>query len=211
MAIPEKTTTNRFAQVSQTSITLLERVKSQEQDAWASLVHLYAPLVYRLCRVAGIPTNDASDVVQEVFRAVSRNIDKFQRDRPGYSFRAWLLTISKNKIRDHFRQMAKRPAAVGGTDMQAIVQQVPELTWESSPDGSNFDSDSDLMRRAIQLVRNDFAESTWQAFWCVTIDGRSTDVVAEQVGMSKWSVYQAKSRVLARIRNELQGLIEPPS
>ena len=209
MATPSKPTVNRPSTASQTSITLLERVKNQQEDAWEDLVHLYAPLVYRLCRVAGLATHDASDVVQEVFRAVSRNIGRFHRDRPGDSFRAWLLTITKNKIRDHFRQKAKHPAAVGGTDMQVMIQQVPELTWESSTDGSQFDSDSDLMRRAIRLVKNDFAESTWRAFWSVTIEGQSPEAVAEQLGISKWSVYQAKSRVLGRIRDELQGLLEP--
>ena len=92
--------------------------------------------------------------------------------------------------------------------MQALIHQVPELTWESSTDGSRFDSDSDLMRRVIQLVRNDFADSTWRAFWNVMIEGQSTEMVAQQLGISKWSVYQAKSRVLNRIRDELQGMVE---
>ncbi len=205
MPPPEKPATDPRSSI--TSKTLLQRVRNQDQDGWRDLVKLYAPLVYRLCRVAGVAKHDAPDVVQEVFRAASRNIAKFHRDRPGDSFRAWLLTISKNKIRDHFRQKAKHPAAVGGTDMQALIHQVPDLTWESSSDGSHFDSNSDLMRRAIRLVRNDFAESTWRAFWGVTIEGQSTDLVAEELGISIWSVYQAKSRVLSRIRDELQGLV----
>ena len=208
MAPPAKPPSEARSQVSVTSMTLLHRVRSQDQDAWGDLVKLYAPLVYRLCRVAGVASHDASDIVQEVFKAVSRTIGRFRRDRPGDSFRAWLLTISRNKIHDHFRKQARQPRAKGGTDMQALIHQVPELTWESSTDGSRFNPNSDLMRRAVRLVRNDFAESTWRAFWRVAIEGQSADVVAEQLDISKWSVYQAKSRVLSRLRDELQGLVE---
>ena len=187
-------------------MTLLQRVKSQDQFAWGDLVRLYAPLVYRLCRVAGLAAHDAADIVQEVFRAVAQNIARFQRDRPGDSFRGWLLTITKNKIRDHFRGQARRPHAVGGSEMQAMVQQIPELTWDSTSDGSRFDSTSDLMRRALALVKNDFAENTWTAFWRVAVENQAPGEVAQALGMSKWSVYQAKSRVLSRLRDELPDL-----
>ena len=82
-------------------------------------------------------SRDAADVVQEVLAAISRNLGAFHRDQPGDSFRAWLRTISKNKIRDHFRRRAQSPPVVGGTDMQLQMQQVPELTWESSSDGNS--------------------------------------------------------------------------
>ncbi len=169
---------------------------------------LYAPLVYRVCRVAQVPPHDAADVVQEVLSAVSRNLATFHRDRPGDSFRAWLLTVAKNKIRDHFRQRAKSPRVVGGTDMQLQIQELPELTWDLSGDGSCFDSASHLMRRAMQNVRRDFEDRTWQAFWSTTIEGEDSTQIAERLGMSKSSVYQAKTRVLRRIREELGGLLE---
>ena len=193
---------------STTSLTLLQRAKDQDQLAWRHLVTLYAPLVYRVCRLAHVAPQDAPDIVQEVFRAASGNIGRFHRDRDGDSFRAWLLTISKNKIRDHFRRRAKTPPAVGGTDMQVRVQQLPELTWDSTSDGSGFDSDSSLIQRAVRLVRDDFADRTWQAFWMTTIDGLDPLEVAQRLEISKSSVYQAKTRVLRRMREELGGLLD---
>ena len=208
MTTPSDPQGDAGSESSVTSLTLLERARDQDKQAWERLVTLYAPLVYRVCRVAQVAPDDAADVVQEVLSAVNRNLATFHRDRPGDSFRAWLLTVSKNKIRDHFRRRAKSPVAVGGTDMQLRIQQVPELTWERSSDGSHFDSDSNLMRRAMQVVRCDFADKTWLAFWKTTIEGCDPQEAAQQLGVSKSTVYQAKTRVLRRIREELKGLLD---
>lgn len=196
------------SQSSATSMTLLERARNQDAQAWEHLVALYAPLVYRVCRVAQLTPHDAADVVQEVLSAVNRNLSTFHRDRAGDSFRGWLLTVAKNKIRDHFRRRVKWPPAVGGTAMHQQLQQVPELTWESSSDGSHFDSDANLMGRAMQVVQGDFADKTWQAFWSTTVEGEDPAQVAERLGLSKWSVYQAKRRVLQRLREELKGMTD---
>lgn len=190
-----------------TSVTLLERAKSLDNQAWERLGDIYGPLVYRLCRLSGIQPNDAQDVVQDVFRALFRNISRFRRDRPGDSFRAWLLTITRNKIRDHFRRQNKSPRPVGGTDMQARIHQLADLGWESSSDGSHFDDESNVMRRVVKLVQGDFKGKTWQAFWQTAMEDKDPADVARQLGISKWSVYQAKSRVLRRLRAELDGLV----
>lgn len=189
-----------------TSLSLLERAKCNDEQAWERIVTLYSPLVYRLCRISNIQADDARDIAQEVFRSAHRSMDRFQRDRPGDRFRAWLLTITRNKIRDYVRQRKRDPAAAGGTDMLVQIHQIPDLDWESSTGGSEFDSRSNLAKRAITLIQGDFAERTWNAFWETTIEGRDPEEVAKQLGISKWSVYQAKSRVLRRLREELDGL-----
>ena len=53
-----------------TASHLLEQVKANEEPAWRRLATLYTPLVYSWARRAGLQTEDAADVVQEVFRAV---------------------------------------------------------------------------------------------------------------------------------------------
>lgn len=194
-------------QRSVTSLSLLERLKEDEVPAWDRFVDIYSPLVYRLCRVSDVPADEAADVLQEVFCAVNRNVDKFHRDRPGDSFRGWLCTIVRNKIRDHFRRQAKRPKAIGGTDMMRRIDRIADLDLSSSNDGAVFDSDSSIIHQVIQSVRGEFEERTWEAFWKTTVEGISPVDVAEVLGVSKWAVYQAKSRVLRRLRRELAGLL----
>jgi RNA polymerase sigma-70 factor (ECF subfamily) len=149
-----------------------------------------------------VAPEDAADIVQEVFTAVARSADTFQRRNPSDSFRAWLATIARNKIRDHFRRQRDAPAAKGGTAVQQQLQQLPE------PDEPEEASqvESLLSHRALELVRVEFEERTWQAFWRTGVDGEFPADVAEDLGMSVFAVYQAKSRVLRRLRRELAEL-----
>ena len=56
-------------------------------------------------------------------------------------------------------------------------------------------------------MRTDFEPQTWQAFWRTTIQGESPSDVAAELGVSKWTVYKAKSRVLQRLRDEFDDLL----
>ena len=139
--------------------------------------------------------------------AVARSIERFDHRQPGSTFRGWLWTITQNKIRDHFRQIGREPHAVGGTSFQEYLTHVAadgSVSSHSSSDAPPADPSS-LYRRAIDLIRTEFEERTWQAFWRVTVDGRTPADVGQELGMSPAAVRKAKSRVLARLRRELGG------
>jgi RNA polymerase sigma-70 factor (ECF subfamily) len=57
-------------------------------------------------------------------------------------------------------------------------------------------------------MRTDFEAKTWQACWDVVVDGQPPANVAERLGVSVGTVYAAKCRVLARLREELTGLVD---
>jgi len=201
---PSLTDNRADPEPSSISSTLLQRVKDSEPEAWDRLARLYGPLVYRWCRRRGLQSADAADIVQETFRAVAGGVAGFHREQPGDSFRSWLLTITLNKIRDHFRARQRRPGAVGGTDAQQQLAQVPDdapSTVDSSPDDH---AEAGLTHRAMEAVRNEFEESTWQCFWRMTVLGQTSTEIAEDLDMSKAAVRQAKCRVLSRLRQELQ-------
>ena len=108
-----------------TSYSLLERVKSQDEDAWRKLTRLYGPLAYHWCRNAGLTPEDSADIVQDVFRSLVIHIDGFEKT-PTSSFRAWLWTIARNKIRDHFKASIGKAGAAGGTDAQLHLLSLPD-------------------------------------------------------------------------------------
>jgi RNA polymerase sigma-70 factor, ECF subfamily len=138
-----------------TSPSLLVRVRANEAGAWERLVDLYAPLVYHWCRRCRLPPEDAADVFQEVFRAVAEHLGGFRRDRPGDSFRAWLRTITRSKVRDHVRRQAGQAQAPGGTDAQRLLHEVPapELD-EEDPGEANLVIQQ--VRRVLGLIRGEF-------------------------------------------------------
>ena len=191
-----------------TSTSLIERVKAREPQAWRRLVDLYGPVIYRWCRHAGLRPEDAADVGQEVFAAVARGIAQFRHDQPGQTFRGWLWTITQNKIRDHFRQAGRQPpAAVGGSDFQKLLSQVPAEQTTDSSIAAGSDDLGNLVRHALELVRCQFEERTWQAFWRVTAQNRSPTEVGAELGMSATAVRKAKSRVLQRLRQEMGDVL----
>lgn len=192
---------------SSTSPSLLERVRDFDPAAWERLTQLYGPVVYRWARQAGLQDSDASDLAQEVFQSVAANIEKFRRDRDSDTFRGWLWTISRNKVRDYYRGAAGRPAAMGGTAQHEQLQNLPE----TPPDTTSDDGRSEQIRvhqRALEMIEAEFPLHQWQAFLRTTVAGDSPADVAEDLEMSVCSVYQAKSRVLSRLRQELRDLID---
>lgn len=191
-----------------TSLSLLELVQAHDDVAWQRLVHLYSPLILSWSKRSGVPDEDASDVLQEVWRAVAIHIDRFERTLTKGTFRGWLWTITRNKLRDHYRSKQGKAAAVGGTDAHTRLQEIPEDEPLDENGNQAVDSPRQFLYRALDLVRSDFEEKTWQAFWKVTVEGQPPALVARELGLSVDSVYQAKSRVLRRLRTELQGLVE---
>jgi len=192
---------------SETSSTLLSRVRSKDPDAWQRLVHLYSPLVYRWCRRAGLQEADAADVGQEVFKSVARAIDDFRHDTQGASFRGWLRTITGNKIRDFARRQRPGMEGAGGSDAYAQLQEIPEDSGDESNDPDAPDDQMLVLRRAIELVLAEFTDETRQVFLRVVVDGHAPADVARDSGISVNAVYLAKSRVKRRFREEFEGLV----
>lgn len=196
------------AQPDLTSQSLLRRVRQFDAGAWKRLSSLYSPVVYGWCRRAGLQDNDAADAVQEVFRSVFQNIDAFRGTSDGGSFRGWLWSITRNQVRGFFRTMSRHPEAIGGTDAQVrFSNHSDRATSEEDAEPAPEETRRRVLHRALDLVRGDFSEQTWQIFTRVTMQGHSPLEIARELGISDTSVRQAKFRVLRRLREELDGLL----
>ncbi len=185
-----------------TSLTLLDRLRADDPQAWRRLVRLYGPLIYQWCRRCHLAGEDAADIAQEVFAVVAARLQGFRGDRPGDTFRGWLWTITRHKIGDYLRRRQRTPQAAGGSEAQLRIQEIPE---QLSGEEQAADLDG-LVGRALDLVRSEFEERTWQAFWRVTALGHAPRDVAAEMGVTPDAVRMAKSRVLRRLREELPDL-----
>ena len=187
------------------SSMLLGDVRQMDPQAWSRLVHTFGPIVYRWCRSSGVSEADTPDLVQEVFASVARGIPSFQRQKDQGSFRSWLATITRNRVRDHFRRQSRRQPAEGGTDaLERLHQQADHLESTISTEAIA----NPLVQRVLEDVRGEFENRTWTAFLRTTVDGEPASQVAEQLEMSVAGVYQAKSRVLRKLRQRLAELPE---
>jgi RNA polymerase sigma-70 factor (ECF subfamily) len=193
---------------SATSRSLLARVQADEPGAWERLVNLYAPLVLRWCRRAGLQDQDVADVMQDVFQAVVGHVGRFRKERAGDTFRGWLRRITQNKLRDHFRKRGGEAQGVGGSSAQERLSQVPERPPAEADLAADDAGERALFARALDLIRGEFEERTWSAFWRTAVEGRAAKDVAADLGMTPGAVRVAKSRVLHRLRQELGDVLE---
>ena len=182
-----------------TSIGLLRDLKSSDADGWQRFVHLYTPLIYAWCRKANLQEADSADVCQEVFRDVSRGIEKLKYSQPDHSFRGRLWTITRAAIAWHYRKSSSSPAAFGGTDANYRLAEVPDwIDDEVAPESTS--AEAEVIRRAAELIEGDFAEKTWQAFWLSAVEELPAQEISERLGMTKNAIRQARFRVLTRLK-----------
>jgi RNA polymerase sigma-70 factor (ECF subfamily) len=178
--------------VATTAVSLLAQLREpQSATAWRRFVDLYSPLLYRWVRRCGVQPADAADLIQEVLLAVYHHLPAFERRRRG-SFRAWLRTIAVNKVRAVRRR------------------QVPvALESELAADFAGWDEEyaAGLLARVLELTEPEFEPLTWQAFRRVQFDGQPASAVAVELGVSRNAVYIARSRVLRRLREQVEHLL----
>jgi RNA polymerase sigma factor (sigma-70 family) len=185
---------------------LLRLADPEDQRAWMEFVELYEPLVHRLLRKAGLQDADVREVSQEVFLAVSRNVANFERSHGRGSFRGWLRTVTRNLLINLLDYQRRRPAAgTGSTDMLQLLEQLP-----ATDPAASVVVDAELRRRLLHAaaarVRKDIRPGTWEAFWRTFVECEPVDEVAKSLGMSAGAVYVARSRVVARLRREVDRI-----
>jgi RNA polymerase sigma-70 factor, ECF subfamily len=188
--------------VDSTSVSLLRRLREPDAESdWLRFSELYAPLVFCWGRSQGLDATDSADLVQDVMTKLVVKLREFQYD-PKLKFRAWLRTVAINQARDLRRQAAYRKASGLG-----------EVSDPAQPGDSVdlFDRQeycAYLVTRGRDLIRSEFEPLTWDACWKYAVEGRSAADVATELGLTANAVRIAKCRVFARLRKELDGLIE---
>ncbi|HWG46688.1 MAG TPA: sigma-70 family RNA polymerase sigma factor [Gemmataceae bacterium] len=191
-----------------TRLSLLVRLCDARDDgAWSQFVELYAPLVYGFARKHGLQDADAADLTQDVLQAVSGGIRRLDYDPRRGSFRGWLFTVVRNKLRN-FLAAQKRPGrGTGDSDAQRRLQELPAREEDQSA-WWDQEYEQRVFAWAAEQVRGVFSESTWQAFWQTAIDGKTGPAVAKILGMSVAAVYLAKGRVMARLKEVIRETLD---
>lgn len=183
-----------------TSPTLLERLRHpDESGAWERFAALYTPLMYYWARRQGLQQDDAADLVQDVFAILLERLPAFEYDA-GRSFRSWLRTVTLNKLRERRRKSMPIPGPQEAFDALPDHRDDAEF-WEG-------EYRQHLIHGALDLIKSEFQPATWEAFWEHAMRGRPAPEVAAQLGLTPGAVRAARVRVVTRLRQELNGLID---
>ena len=182
-----------------TRSSLLRRLRDPgDHDAWVEFVSLYEPVIYRILRRTGLQDADALEVLQELFLAVNRNIERWEQGAEHGSFRGWLRRVTRNLVVSWVRRQ-RRQLTTSSIDLDALLESPSAV---AGPETDEFDRE---LRRALfhlasERVRGEVRPQTWQAFWEVAVSGTSVSETAIKLGMTAGAVRVAKCRIIARLR-----------
>ena len=199
-----------------TSKSLLQRLRSlKDEKAWSLFHELYSPWIHGWAMRAGLQRSDADELVQEVMAKLVKALPKFEYESEKGLFRGWLKTVFRNQLRIFWRR--KKPVPIGaGGDSNSGDNVLDQLADPNSGLSQLWNDEHEryIARRSMELVEPEFEAKTWRAFWCVVVEDRDPEEVAAELGMTRNNVYQAKRRVLLRVREmraELDGIAEAPA
>jgi RNA polymerase sigma factor (sigma-70 family) len=186
-----------------TRASLLARIQSpRDEEAWREFAAIYRPVVYRLARKRGLQDADAEDLSQRVVIAVQRAIGNWQFDPAKGRFRSWLAKIARNAIINALTR--RRPdAAAGGNSVQDFLQEQPEPD-PGIEENLQRECRRSLFRWAAERIRPEFRDGTWEAFWLTTGEGMSVEDAGQRLGKGIGAIYAARSRVMRRLKEEVQ-------
>ena len=166
--------------------------------------------MYYWCRRAGLQKSDVENVGQDVFLAVARKLGEFKQDSTGGTFRGWLRTITHSKLCDYWSASEKAAVGQGGSSAQEQWKNIPAVDEGEETTGALSTERAILLQRALDILRTDFEERTWRAFWRFAIDGVPAAEVSVELGVTVNAVHQAVKRVRKRFGEEFAEVIEPP-
>ena len=198
---------NELIQPTSLSLLAMAMKSNVDEDAWQNLHALYSPLIRRWLRGHDVVGVDADDLAQEVMIVVMRKLPSFSHNGRTGAFRKWLRLVVFNCTRDFWKAKRIRPKTMDDT---AFLRQLDQLKSDSSEltQKWNIEHDQLVIQQLLAQVEQTVQASTWKAFRLCTIEQQEPEQVARAVGISLASVYAAKSRVLARLRQLSEELID---
>lgn len=190
-----------------TRATLLLRLRDgSDSDAWSLFLKDYGPMLYRFVRSRGLQDADASDVVQDVLRSVGSAISGLDYQKEKGGFRAWLFTITRNKLSSFFEKR-KRLGPTGNNTDQLKSLGDAEVGQTQLDDQWEREYQKQLAAKAMERVKPETEPTTWAAFEMTAVQGINASQAGQQLSLSTGAVYVAKSRVIAKLRAEIQRLM----
>lgn len=186
-----------------TSTSLLIRLRQPtDRAAWSRFVQLYGPLIYKWAQSTGLQPNDAADLVQDVMTLLLRKLPEFHYDK-SRSFRSWLKTVTLNKWREMSRKRSLPVSDVTASGLARLPDAgaAKDEFWEN-------EYRQEVVARAMAMMKSDFKPATWKACQRYLLGEGTPDELAAEFGVSVWTIYSAKSRLIKRLREELDGLLD---
>jgi len=192
----------------ETTTILLEQLSDTHDEAWQRFTARFRTPMIRFARRCGLSEEQAEDATQDALVQFIEQYREGQYDRTRGRLGSWLFTLMYNSIRSHRRDDARSPAQAprridrttffSAVPDEAAAQQVWEQDWEHH-----------AFTVCMNQLRSEVSPSHFQVFELTTFRDVPAAEVAQQLGLSRDAVYQARYRILKRLeelRSQFQGV-----
>lgn len=147
-------------------------------DDFEKLLSAERVAVERFVRFRISPKADAEDVLQEVYFTACQ---KFAQLKNKGSFKAWLISIARNKCNDYFRQKAAR-----------LEISIDELTEKELSDGRHGISEVYAVRETLERLGDKDKQMLYLYYWKEMPQAEIAKRLNIPVGTVKSRLYTAK-------------------
>ncbi len=192
----------------ETTTILLQQLCNSEDIAWQRLTDRFREPMLHFASRQGLTQEQAEDAVQDALLRFVQGYRDGQYDRSRGRLGAWLFTLMYQSIRSHRRDGVRAPI------------QAPKLTnrttfFSALPDEEEARTDWELewdrhtIGACMTQLRGEVNPTHFRAFELMTLRQVPANEVADQLGMSRDAVYQARYRILKRLetlRDEFDGV-----
>lgn len=184
-----------------TTTTILDGLRDfSNESAWERLAARFRRPIISFARQMGLTADLAEDVAQETLLAFAQAYRRGAYDREQGRLSRWMFGIAFRQALAARRTAQRREVDAGSTHLNEAEQLVASHTWDREWEQA-------LLEQCLQQARCEFESQTWRAFEATVRDGVPVDEAAAQLGVTPKSVYNARHRILKRIR-ELRAELE---
>ena len=186
----------------ETSTTLLRDIAAADSVRWPEFVARYRPMMISYLKTH-FPAVDADDMVQETLIALAKALPRYRYDPDETGrFRNYLTGILRNRALKSCER-ADRDRAIMADLMDGAVPSPPPSAEKA--DTAWRETLLEIAMRQL-LADEQIPDKSKQMFQRLTVDGVAVKEVAAEYGASIDSVYQTKSRMMARLREIVRAL-----
>ncbi|HRQ73483.1 MAG TPA: sigma-70 family RNA polymerase sigma factor [Phycisphaerales bacterium] len=182
-----------------TTTTILHDLRDARNDrAWERFVNRFRDPLVAFARRSGLSQADADDAAQETLVELARSLRDGRYDRDKGRLSAWLFGIARRCVLRHRQREARsRERTTDDDAMRAIEQPTDEKPVE---DLWNTEWERWAWTACLERARAEFEPATLRAFLLAVQSDRAADSIAEELRVPVKAVYNAKHRVLKRLR-----------
>lgn len=193
-------TINAFMELDDERLVLACR--QGDEEAWETLVQRYQRFVYSIPRRAGLDSELAAEVFQQVFATLCEHLHRIEQ--PG-RIKAWLGTTARRESWRLNRQArTMHPLPQVSDEEEDGVADIPDESFLPEEVLMKMEA-QDHVRTAINTL--DDRSRTLMMLLFYQSEPLSYAEIAEQLGVSEGSIGPTRARCLQKLRKALNGVM----